>query len=134
MAIPHAESGEVVSVRPLGEKLANEVTTTLIKTQHVEVLRLVLPRGKRIPRHEVPGEITLQCLEGRVNLDLGDRTIELDAGEWTYLDGHCLHGVRAVLNSTMLVTILLVREAKTRAVPWPSVLVEELCDLDEMRV
>ena len=133
MAIPHAESGEVVSVRPLGEKIANEVTTTLIKTSHLEVIRLVLPRGKRIPSHEVPGEVTLQCLEGRVSLDLGDRTIELDAGEWTYFDGHCLHNVRAVLDSTLLVTILLVREAKTKTPPWPSVLVEELCDLEEMR-
>jgi quercetin dioxygenase-like cupin family protein len=66
MAIAHAHPADVVSVRPLGDRLAQEVTTTLVKTERLEVLRVVMPRGKHLPRHEVAGEITLQCLEGRV--------------------------------------------------------------------
>ena len=32
MAIPHAKSGEVIDVRPLGSALAQARTTTLVKT------------------------------------------------------------------------------------------------------
>lgn len=129
MAIRHLHSAETVSVRPLGERLAREVTTTLVKTERLEVLRLVMPQGKQIQRHEVPGEITLQCLEGRVKVDLGDRSIELAEGDFTYLDGHHPHDVEAILDSTVLVTILLTHERKTQPHSWPSVLVAELEEL-----
>jgi quercetin dioxygenase-like cupin family protein len=134
MAISHARSGDVVSVRPLGEKLCQATTTTLVKTDRLEVLRMVLPGGKRIRRHQVPGEITLQCLEGQVRVDLGDRVIELAPSELTYLDGHCTHDLQAVQDSTVLVTILLLREPKTSLLSWPSVLVEELSELQQMGV
>jgi quercetin dioxygenase-like cupin family protein len=90
---------------------------------------MVMPQGKHIPRHEVPGEITLQCLEGRVKVDLGDRSLELAAGDFIYLDGHRPHGLEAVLDSTVLVTILLARKQKALPRPWPSVLASELDEL-----
>lgn len=126
MAIAHAKPRDVVSVRPLGEKLAQTKTTTLIKTPHLEVIRLVLPRGKYIPRHETPGEVVIQCLEGQVRLDVDGRAVELSAGELMYLGEHCPHDARAIQDSTILATIFLVREQK---IVWPSVLVEELSEL-----
>ena len=42
MAIPHAQPGEVIDIRPLGARLKESVTSTLIKTETLEVLRLVL--------------------------------------------------------------------------------------------
>jgi quercetin dioxygenase-like cupin family protein len=134
MAIPHAHPGDVVSVRPLAERLYQATTTTLVKTEHLEVLRIVMPRGKHIRRHQVPGEITLQCLEGGVRVDLGDRQVGLAPGELMYLDGHHTHDLQAVQDSTVLVTILLAREPKSQPLPWPSVLVEELSELQQMRV
>ena len=71
MAIPHARPGEVVGVRPLGAALKEAKTGTLIKTETLEVIRLVLPAGKQIPPHQVAGEITVQCLEGRVAFTAG---------------------------------------------------------------
>ena len=66
MAIPHAKSGEVIDIRPLGSALAQARTTTLVKTKTLEIIRLVIPSGKEIPEHQAHGEITVQCLEGRV--------------------------------------------------------------------
>ena len=60
MAIPHAQPGEVIDVRPLAERLAASITKTLIKTQHVEVIRMVLPAGKVLTQHKAPGEIVVQ--------------------------------------------------------------------------
>ena len=66
MAIPHAAPNQVVSVEPLGPDLATTKTWTVIKTERMQVIRLVVPAGKEIPAHDAPGEITVQCVEGRV--------------------------------------------------------------------
>lgn len=126
MALAHAHSGEVVNVGPLGPALEQTPTTALIKTDHFEVLRLVVPRGKYIPRHKTHGEVTLHCLEGRVRMKLDDRIVELAAGDLMYLDANCPHDVKALEDSTILVTLFLVRVEKAA---WPSVLVEELNQL-----
>lgn len=107
MAIPHAHSGEVVDVRPLGPALATARTITLVKSKTLEVLRLVVPAGKEIPSHEVPGEVTLVCLEGVVGIPVGSDTRVLEAGQMIYLAGHELHAVRGIQDASVLVTILL---------------------------
>ncbi len=107
MAISHARPGEPVSVRPLGARLAGEKTSTLIKTETLEVIRLVLPAGKEVPGHRVAGEITVQCLDGRVAFTAGDKVRELNAGELLYLAGNEPHSLRGIENASVLVTILL---------------------------
>lgn len=107
MAIPHAKPGEVIDVRPLETRLKERVTTTLIKTNALEVLRLIIPAGTEIAPHQVPGEITVQCLEGQVVFDAGGTTRELAAGDLLFLDGGTSHALRAVKDSSVLVTILL---------------------------
>ena len=107
MAIPHAQPGNVIDVRPLAGQLAASITNTLIKTPHVEVIRMVLPAGKVLSEHKAPGEITVQCLEGKVEFRTGDSHRELAAGHLLYLRGAEEHGLRAVEDSSLLVTILL---------------------------
>ena len=107
MAIPHAEPAEVIDVRPLGAKLKDAETTTLVKTDCLELIRLVLPAGKEIKQHNVPGEITVQCLEGNVVFSTEESECELTAGNLLYLSGFDDHALRAVDDSSLLVTILL---------------------------
>lgn len=107
MAIPHAKPGEVVDVRPLGSGLSAASTWTIVKTDALEVIRIVLPARKELPPHKVPGEITVQCLEGKVEFRVGELKRELTAGELLYLEGGSEHSLRAGENSSLLVTILL---------------------------
>ena len=107
MAVPHASPGQIVDIRPLGEKLADTDTYTLFKTNAIQVLRLVMPAGKTIAEHKAPGEITVQCLEGRVNFTFGGSQQELTAGEMLYLGAAVPHAVEAIEDSSVLVTILL---------------------------
>ena len=44
-------------------------------------MRVVLRAGERQPEHQVPGEITLHCLEGRVEVPTPRHTIVLSAGQ-----------------------------------------------------
>jgi quercetin dioxygenase-like cupin family protein len=85
MAIPHAKPIEPVSIHLLGEQLRSAQTTTLVKTDALEVIRLILPGGKEIDEHKVRGEITLQCLEGKVQFRSAESECELTAGQLIYV-------------------------------------------------
>jgi quercetin dioxygenase-like cupin family protein len=113
MAIPHARPGEVIDVRPLGAALVKTKTETLVKTESLEVIRIVMPAGKDIARHEVPGEITVQCLEGNVEFCVGELKRELTAGTLLYLEGASKHSLCANVDSSLLVTILLEHKSST---------------------
>jgi len=106
MALKHAKAGEVVDLRPLGDKLKDSKAAAIIKTETFEAIRLVVLAGREIPSHEVSGNIILHCLEGRVSLGLEQSTIELDAGEWVYLDSGEPHSVKGIEDSSLLLTIL----------------------------
>ncbi len=112
MAISHAQPGEVISLT--GDSSAPGMTGTkaLIKTPRMEVIRLVLPRGKTIPRHQAPGEIIVQGLAGRVRFTTMKTTIEVENGQLFYLSAAEPHEVTAVEDCSFLLTILLTPKTK----------------------
>jgi quercetin dioxygenase-like cupin family protein len=107
MALLHASSGDPLDVRPLGAQLPATKTRALFKSRDLEVMRLVLTAGKALPRHQVQGEITIQCLEGRLRIELDAGHKELEAGELLFLAGNVPHGVTALADASALVTIAL---------------------------
>ena len=107
MAIPHANPGDVISVRPWGASLVTYKTHTLLKTEHVEVVRLVMTKGKEISEHKAPGEITVQCLEGKIAFTALGKTEELSAGQMLYLTAGEPHSVKCIKDASFLLTILL---------------------------
>lgn len=107
MAIPHAKPGEVVDARPLGAALASSQTTTLVRTEKVEVIRLIVPAAKEIAEHKAKGEIVVQCLEGRVAFTAFGKTQNLEAGKLLYLPTGEPHSVKGIENASLLLTILL---------------------------
>ena len=46
----------------------------VLKTKTAEVVRLIVPKGKEIPPHRAPGELLVQCLQGRVQPGPAQRT------------------------------------------------------------
>jgi quercetin dioxygenase-like cupin family protein len=107
MAIPHASPGQVIDVRPLGASLRDATTSTLVKTARLEVIRLMLPKGKQIPGHQVPGEITVHCLEGSIEFTVQERALQLEAGQMLFVTGGEEHSLRGLEDASVLVTILL---------------------------
>lgn len=107
MSIHHAVAGEPIDISSSAAEATKDQTTTLIKTSRLEVLRLMLPAGKRIDSHAVPGEITIQCLEGTVELEAHGRPQLLTPGTLLYLAGGDQHALRAIEDGTLLITILL---------------------------
>lgn len=105
MALHHAASGEIVDVRPLGEKLQEEIPVTLIKTACLQIFRYVLLKGKEFAEHKVRDGITVQCLEGVIEFTSHGRTQILRAGELVYLDGDVPHALKGIEDASVLVTI-----------------------------
>lgn len=108
MAIAHATSGELVSITPLGTALPNTPSHALVKGRDLEVIRLVLLAGKAMPPHQVTGEVTVLCLEGRIELTLPQGVRIMQAGDHVYLDANEPHGLLALEDASALVTISLV--------------------------
>jgi len=103
----HAKPCEVINVGPLGPALKKSATVTLAKTDSLEVIRLVVPAAKEIATHSVPGEVTIQCLEGEVGILAHEVTRILGAGQMLYLAKGEPHAVRGIEDASLLVTILL---------------------------
>jgi quercetin dioxygenase-like cupin family protein len=107
MAIPHAEPGQAIDVQPLGARLSGARTVALFKSEDLEVMRLVLHAGKSLPPHKVAGEITVQCVEGAIDVTAEGRSHVLRAGQLLYLSADIVHGVTALEDASALVTVAL---------------------------
>jgi quercetin dioxygenase-like cupin family protein len=107
MAIHHASSGEAIDIRPLQDKLTTTATKALFKSNHLEVWRTVLLAGKDVPPHQVAGEMTVQCLEGSVELAAAGTTQLMRAGDLICLAGGETHALKAIDDSSVLITMLL---------------------------
>ena len=107
MAIPHANPGDVIDVRPLGAELATSRTRMLFKTERLEVVRLVMPAGKEMAEHRARGAIVVHCLEGQIAFTALGETRELSAGQMLYLPTGEPHAVRAIEDASFLLTIVL---------------------------
>jgi len=107
MAISHAQPGEVIDARPLGAALATAKTGTLLKTDRIEIIRLVMATGKALAEHKARGDITVHCLEGKIAFTALGKTHELTAGQLLYLAEGEPHSVVCVENASFLLTILL---------------------------
>lgn len=107
MALPHADAGEAVDVRPYDGRLHSQRTVALFKSVDLEVMRLVLRAGQTLPPHMVPGEVTIQCIEGRLDVELDGVMRPLQAGQLLFLRGGALHALQALSDASALVTIAL---------------------------
>ena len=105
MALNHTSPGDPVDVQPLGDLLATEPTKALFKSEQLELILLVLRAGKSFPPHQVPGEITIHCIEGEMDVTTDSGSNILKAGQLLYLKGGAPHGVVALQDASALVTI-----------------------------
>ena len=107
MAIPHIQPGQATDIAaPVAPGALS--STALFKSRDLEVIRLLIPAGKALPPHRVPGDITIQCVSGQLAIGLDEATTTLQPGQLLYLAGDAVHSVLAVTDACALVTIALV--------------------------
>jgi quercetin dioxygenase-like cupin family protein len=107
MALPHAQALDVINVAPLGDKLIDTFSTSLIKTEHMQLLHLVLPAHQDMPEHHVEQECVIHCLEGEVEVVMPGGARRLRPGDLVLLPARERHSLRARADCAVLVTLLL---------------------------
>ena len=107
MAQPHALSGQIVSVRPLGAQLPQASSTAILKAGQLEVMRIVLLAGKSMPEHMTRGEATVQCIEGEVEFQGSNGAQRMQPGDFVHLEPRALRALTAVQDASLLVTLCL---------------------------
>lgn len=107
MALPHAQPLDIINVAPLGATLQEAVSTSLIKTDRLQLLHLVLPANKDQPEHHVSEECTIHCLEGDVEVAWPGGVRRLRAGNVVVLPARERHSLRARTDCAVLVTLIL---------------------------
>jgi quercetin dioxygenase-like cupin family protein len=107
MALPHAQPLDVINVQPLGDKLIDAFSTSLLKTDRIQLLHLVLPAHFDQPEHHVDEECVVHCLEGDVDVVMAGGERRLGPGQLVVLPGKQRHSIRARTDSAVLVTLML---------------------------
>lgn len=102
MALKHAISGEVISL------LADPapISKALVCAPRLEVMRLVLEAGKVIPGHAVAGPLTIQCLQGSVQVQAQGVWQNLQEQQLMYVAEDVAHALRAEVHAIVLVTLV----------------------------
>ena len=107
MALPHARPLDIIDLRPLGAALREARSTSLLKSEQLQLMRVVLQPSQTLPSHAVAGPITLQCLEGQAVVETPSRSCDLQAGDLVMLEAQEPHAVSSAGGASLLVTIVL---------------------------
>ncbi|WP_395057022.1 cupin domain-containing protein [Polaromonas sp.] len=105
MALKHAQAMDVIDLLMIGAHQERVSSTSLLKTSRIQLIRMALPAGHVLPEHHVPGEITIHCLSGEAEVTTPTRASRLAAGTLVMLPAAEPHGVRAFLDTLLLVTV-----------------------------
>ena len=107
MALPHAKLLDVIDIGPLGPALLDSVSTSLLKSDRIQLLHLVLPARRDIPQHHVGDECTIHCLEGDVEIQMPGGARRLGPGQLVVLPAGQPYSLSARADSAVLMTLLL---------------------------
>jgi quercetin dioxygenase-like cupin family protein len=80
---------------------------TLVKQDTLRVTLVAIRGGTTIRQHQVEGPSTIHCLRGHVALDIEGRETELSTGALISLAEAVPHTLRAIDDSSILITISL---------------------------
>lgn len=106
MATHHASPGEIVDLATWAQDVPDEKTKVIVKTDEMELVRLVLSAGKEFADHKVAGPCVIHCLTGEIECVAMGTTQVLAPGQLLYLMPGEQHSVKAVVNSVVLLTII----------------------------
>ncbi len=76
-------------------------------------MRLCLPAGKQVPPHAVAGAITLQCLQGSIEVQAHDGWHPMQVNDHLYLAGNVEHAISGLTDAVVLVNIQRRTDTKT---------------------
>ena len=86
-------------------KRNDHASGTIINRPGLGAVLIALPKGGHLAEHRTARPITLRVLEGRIQVSLEDRTIEMVRGDLTALAPNLKHKVTGLEESAFLLTM-----------------------------
>jgi quercetin dioxygenase-like cupin family protein len=71
-------------------------------------LRVVLfafDTGEQLTDHAATVPAVVQVIQGRIEITLGDRTIQIRPGSWVHMEAHLTHALVALEPSVVILTL-----------------------------
>jgi quercetin dioxygenase-like cupin family protein len=84
----------------------SRAAVTLVKQGGMSLVLTHLHTGGNLQEHAAPGAATVQVLDGRVRVRIGDETLDVPSGRLIAFDSGVRHSVEAVEDSTLLLTLV----------------------------
>ena len=78
---------------------------TLVKEGGLSLVLTHLHAGGSMHEHAAPGAATVQVLDGRVRMQIGDESLDVEAGRLMAFNAGVRHSVEAIEDSTLLLTL-----------------------------
>ena len=78
---------------------------TVFKTNGLRIVLIALHEGAEMTRHTANGIISLQVLEGQLQFNTDTQSVELNKGQMLTLHERIPHSVRAIKETTFLLTL-----------------------------
>lgn len=104
------DCGEVVDLKATPDGEAH-LSTILVQSDELQVTRVEIAAGKELPPQRTVGDVTVQCLEGKVTVCVGeDARKELAAGDLMYLCAKVPHSIEATEDSVLLMSMGLAHD------------------------
>jgi quercetin dioxygenase-like cupin family protein len=108
MAAPYLEFDlvrELEQIHREPEWKSGHNTKTLAKYDNLRIVLIALKARARIPGHQTDGRISIQTIQGQIQLRAEGRTFELSVGTLLTLDQGLRHEIEALEDSAFLLTI-----------------------------
>ncbi|HEY6120427.1 MAG TPA: hypothetical protein VIV66_10730 [Pyrinomonadaceae bacterium] len=81
------------------------ISETLVKYSDFRIVLILMKAGTMMQEHKADARIALHGLGGRLMVQIAEKTVELSAGELLVLEKCLPHEVRAIEDSTFLLSI-----------------------------
>ena len=106
MATHHASPGEIVDLASWTKDLPHEASKAIIKTEEMELARLLISPDELFPDNPLPGPVILHCLSGSVELRSQGTAQSLSSGQLIYLQTLEPNSINAKSVSVVLMTVV----------------------------
>lgn len=106
MALKHAQPLDVIDLHASDAAVGTDISSSLLKTPRLQLMRVRLAAGQALPEHHAPAEVTIQCVAGAVDVVTATHSCALHAGSLVMLPAAEPHRVQAHQESMLLVTML----------------------------
>lgn len=81
------------------------VSLTLVQNDAMSMTLFAFAKGEGISTHSSPGDALVYIIDGQAKISIGDKTIDVEAGQTVVMPSNVPHGLDATENFKMLLVV-----------------------------